>query len=94
MATTDEVPDPQSLDISLDVNGKTMQSSNTGQMTFGVAYVVHYLSQTMTLESGDIIATGTPSGVGVFATPQRFLKPGDKLEATIQALGTLTNTVV
>ena len=94
LTTCDEVPDPHCLDIKLDVNGTTRQSSNTGQMIFNVFFLVHYLSQSMTLEAGDIISTGTPSGVGVFATPQRFLKPGDTLKATIESLGTLTNPVV
>jgi 2,4-diketo-3-deoxy-L-fuconate hydrolase len=62
-------------------------------MTFQVPYLVHYLSHSMTLEPGDIIATGTPAGVGVFATPPRFLKRGDVLKAAIAGLGTLTNAV-
>jgi 2-keto-4-pentenoate hydratase/2-oxohepta-3-ene-1,7-dioic acid hydratase in catechol pathway len=62
-------------------------------MTFKVFYLVHYLSHSMTLETGDIIATGTPSGVGKFATPPRFLQPGDRITATIESLGTLSNTV-
>jgi acylpyruvate hydrolase len=63
-------------------------------MTFKAHYLVHYLSHSMTLEAGDIIATGTPAGVGVFASPQRFLKKGDSLKATIETLGTLTNPIV
>jgi acylpyruvate hydrolase len=94
LTTCDEVPDPHNLNIMLDVNGKTRQSSNTGQMIFNVFFLVHYLSQSMTLEPGDVISTGTPSGVGVFSTPQRFLEPGDTLKATIESLGTLTNAVV
>ncbi|MEE9270342.1 MAG: fumarylacetoacetate hydrolase family protein [Candidatus Krumholzibacteria bacterium] len=94
LTTVDEVPDPQALAISLEVNGKTRQSSSTGDMTFRVFYLVHYMSHSMTLEPGDIIATGTPAGVGVFATPQRFLQEGDVLTATIAKLGTLTNPVV
>jgi len=94
LTTSDDVPDPHNLGISLDVNGERRQSSNTGLMTFRVFYLIHYLSQSMTLEPGDIIATGTPAGVGVYATPPRFLKKGDVIEATIESLGTLTNPVV
>ncbi|MFH1754842.1 MAG: fumarylacetoacetate hydrolase family protein [Candidatus Latescibacterota bacterium] len=94
LTTADEVSDPHNLKISMDVNGKTMQSSNTGQMTFQVLYLVHHISHSMTLEAGDVIATGTPSGVGVFASPQRFLQKNDVLTATIDCLGTLNNPVV
>ena len=94
ITTTSEVPDPHALAISLNVNDKTRQSGSTGDMTFQVFYLVHYLSHSMTLEPGDIIATGTPAGVGVFATPQRFLQKGDVLKATIEKLGTLTNPIV
>jgi 2-keto-4-pentenoate hydratase/2-oxohepta-3-ene-1,7-dioic acid hydratase in catechol pathway len=94
LTTTDEVPDPHDLRIALDVNGRRCQASNTGLMTFKVFYLVHYLSQSLTLEPGDVIATGTPAGVGVYATPQRFLKKGDVLEASIETLGKLTNPVV
>lgn len=93
LVTADEVPDPHDLAISLKVNGETRQSSRTGLMTFGVFYLVHYLSQSMTLEAGDIIATGTPAGVGVYAKPARFLGKGDLVEATIDPLGTLANPV-
>ncbi len=93
LTTSDEIADPHNLPISLKVNGKTMQDSNTGLMRFKVDYLVHYLSQCMTLMPGDIVATGTPSGVGVFASPQRFLQKGDVLEARIQSLGSLTNPV-
>jgi 2-keto-4-pentenoate hydratase/2-oxohepta-3-ene-1,7-dioic acid hydratase in catechol pathway len=93
LATPDEVGDPHNLSISLNVNGTVRQSSNTGQMTYKIDFIVHYLSHSMTLVPGDIIATGTPSGVGVFATPPRFLQRGDLIEATIEKLGTLTNPV-
>ncbi len=94
LVTADDVADPHNLEISLEVNGRRFQSSNTGQMTFKAPYLVHYLSNSMTLEAGDIIATGTPSGVGVFANPQRFLNRGDVLQASIESLGTLTNPIV
>lgn len=93
LTTSDEVIDPHNLEISLEVNGRQYQSSNTGLMTFKVDFLVHYLSRGLTLEPGDIIATGTPAGVGVFASPQRFLQKGDKITATIDILGTLTNPV-
>jgi 2-keto-4-pentenoate hydratase/2-oxohepta-3-ene-1,7-dioic acid hydratase in catechol pathway len=93
LVTTDEVPDPHGLDISIEVNGETLQSSNTGRMFFKVDYLVHFISQTMTLEPGDIVATGTPSGVGVYRDPQRFLQPGDRLVGRIDGLGTLTCTI-
>jgi acylpyruvate hydrolase len=94
LVTPGEIADPHNLDLSLDVNGTTFQSSNTSDMSFQVYYLVHYLSHSMTLEPGDIIATGTPAGVGVFATPQRFLQKGDTLRATVQKLGALTNQVI
>jgi 2-keto-4-pentenoate hydratase/2-oxohepta-3-ene-1,7-dioic acid hydratase in catechol pathway len=94
LTTIDELPDPHNLGIMLDVNGRRCQSSNTGLMTFKIFYLVHYLSQSLTLEPGDIIATGTPAGVGVHATPQRFLKRGDVINASIESLGSLTNPVV
>ena len=93
LTTSDSIDDPHDLEISLEVNGVRYQSSNTGLMTFRVDFLVWYLSQNITLEPGDIIATGTPAGVGVFASPQRFLKSGDTITATIEALGTLTNPV-
>jgi 2,4-diketo-3-deoxy-L-fuconate hydrolase len=93
LVTSDEVPDPHDLDISIDVNGETLQSSNTGRMFFDVDYLVHHISQTMTLEPGDIVATGTPSGVGVFRFPPRFLQPGDELVGTITGLGSLRCTI-
>jgi 2-keto-4-pentenoate hydratase/2-oxohepta-3-ene-1,7-dioic acid hydratase in catechol pathway len=93
LATADEVGDPHNLNISLEVNGTTRQSSNTGQMTYKIDFIVHYLSHSMTLLPGDIVATGTPSGVGVFASPPRFLQRGDVIKATIEKLDTLTNPV-
>lgn len=93
LVTADEVPDAHDLDISMDVNGETLQSSNTGHMIFKVDFLVHHISQTMTLEPGDVVATGTPSGVGVFRFPPRFLQPGDELTGTIGGLGTLRCTI-
>jgi 2-keto-4-pentenoate hydratase/2-oxohepta-3-ene-1,7-dioic acid hydratase in catechol pathway len=94
LTTSDEVPDPRNLGIRLDVNGARRQSSNTGLMTFDAFYLVHYLSRSLTLEPGDIIATGTPAGVGVYSKPPFFLKKGDVVEASIDSLGSLENPVV
>ena len=90
LVTRDEIPDPHALAISLLVNGETMQSSRTDRMTFTVDYLVHYISQTATLEPGDVVATGTPAGVGVYRKPPRFLQPGDRLVANIESIGTLS----
>jgi acylpyruvate hydrolase len=93
LVTADEIPDPHDLDISIDVNGETLQSSNTSQLIFRIDYLTHHISQTMTLEAGDIIASGTPSGVGVFRHPPRYLQPGDRLVGRIEKLGELTCTI-
>jgi acylpyruvate hydrolase len=93
LVTADEVPDPHALDISIDVSGEKLQSSNTGRMIFKIDFLVHFISQTLTLEPGDVIATGTPSGVGVFRYPPRFLHPGDRLAGRIEGLGTLRCTI-
>ncbi|SFD44097.1 fumarylacetoacetate hydrolase family protein [Roseivivax sediminis] len=88
LVTADEVPDPQALACSLTLNGQVMQDSSTSDMIFGVAHIVSYMSQFMKLVPGDIIATGTPEGVGMGMKPQRFLKAGDVMEVTIETLGT------
>lgn len=87
LVTTDEIPDPQVLGMSLDVNGEPMQRGNTRTMIFSVAHIVSYVSQFMTLTTGDVITTGTPPGVGMGKKPQRFLKPGDVMELAIDGLG-------
>jgi 2-keto-4-pentenoate hydratase/2-oxohepta-3-ene-1,7-dioic acid hydratase in catechol pathway len=94
ITTRDEIKDVQALKIEGRLNGEVMQSSNTGKMIFQVAYLVSYLSQGMTLEPGDVIATGTPEGVGVFRDPPVLLKAGDVFEVTIEKLGTLRNPVI
>lgn len=94
LVTADEVGDPQSLALSLKVNGDVRQQSNTSEMIFPVYELVEYLSQAMTLEPGDLITTGTPHGVGMGRKPPLWLKVGDVMEATIDRVGTLTNTVV
>lgn len=93
LVTADEVANPQGLDMWLDVNGQRMQTGNTRTMIFGVAYLVSYLSQFMTLMPGDIIATGTPPGVGMARQPPCFLKSGDTVRLGIQGLGEQTQKV-
>jgi 2-keto-4-pentenoate hydratase/2-oxohepta-3-ene-1,7-dioic acid hydratase in catechol pathway len=94
IATADEIPDPQRLNLSLRVNGITKQSSNTGSMIFSVRQIISTLSAGLTLEPGDIIATGTPSGVGFVRVPPEFLKPGDVVEAEVEGIGVIRNPVV
>ncbi|MEM8512882.1 2,4-diketo-3-deoxy-L-fuconate hydrolase [Massilia sp. MP_M2] len=87
LVTRDEILDVQDLDLYLELNGKRMQTGNTASMIFSVAQLVSYVSRFMTLEPGDIITTGTPPGVGMGRTPQRFLKKGDQLRLGIAGLG-------
>jgi 2-keto-4-pentenoate hydratase/2-oxohepta-3-ene-1,7-dioic acid hydratase in catechol pathway len=87
LVTRDEVPDPQALDMWLDVSGQPMQRGNTRTMIFGVAHLVSYVSQFMTLLPGDIITTGTPPGVGMGRKPPQYLKPGDVVTLGIAGLG-------
>ena len=94
IVTTDAIPDPHKLSIKLVLNGQTMQDSNTDQLIFGVPALIEFLSQTITLEPGDVIATGTPPGVGFARTPPVFLKPGDDMEVLIEGMGGLGNPVV
>lgn len=94
ITTRDEIEDVQALKIEGVLNGNVMQSSNTSKMIFKVAYLVSYLSQGITLEPGDVIASGTPDGVGVFRKPPVLLQPGDVFEVRIEKLGTLRNSVV
>lgn len=89
----EEIPDPQALGIRAILNGETVQDSNTGNMVFGVADIVAYITQTVTLEPGDLIATGTPAGVGAFRTPPLFMKPGDEITIEIDGIGSITNPV-
>ncbi len=91
LLTADQIPDVQNLNMTLTVNGETRQKANTSQMIFPVADIVSFLSYLMTLESGDIIATGTPAGVAM--ATGNFLKAGDRIECTIEKLGTLANTL-
>lgn len=94
VTTRDEIPDVHDLKIEGRLNGEVMQSSNTGKMIFKIPYLISYLSQGITLEPGDVIATGTPEGVGIFRDPPVLLKDGDVFEVTIDKLGTLRNSVV
>ena len=94
ITTRDEIGDVQALKIEGILNGEVMQSSNTGKMIFKVAYLISYISQGITLEPGDVIATGTPDGVGIFRKPPVLLKAGDVFEVTIEKLGTLRNPVI
>ncbi|HEX5966802.1 MAG TPA: fumarylacetoacetate hydrolase family protein, partial [Pyrinomonadaceae bacterium] len=94
IVTADAIPEPQKLSIRLKLNGQIMQDSNTDQMIFGVARLIEFLSETITLEPGDVIATGTPAGVGFARNPPVFLKPGDEMEVDIDVVGGLNNPVV
>ena len=88
-----DVPDPQALRIRAILNGQVMQDSSTSNMVFGVAEIVSFVSQAITLEPGDLILTGTPAGVGVFRDPKVLLQPGDEITIEIEGLGALTNPV-
>ncbi|AJE46736.1 fumarylacetoacetate hydrolase family protein [Celeribacter indicus] len=89
-----QVPNPDALDISLTVNGAIKQQSNTSKLIFGIDAILRHLGGIMTLEPGDIIATGTPAGVGFGRDPQEFLRSGDRVAVTVEGLGTLENTFV
>jgi 2-keto-4-pentenoate hydratase/2-oxohepta-3-ene-1,7-dioic acid hydratase in catechol pathway len=94
LVTTDEIPDPQSLDLTMDLNGERMQTGNTATMIFSVAELVSYISKYMTLMPGDVITTGTPPGVGMARNPRVFLKPGDELVLRVAGLGEQHATIV
>lgn len=94
IVTADEIPDPQALNLRLVVNGVVKQEDTTAHMLFDVAAIIAEISRVLTLEPGDIIATGTPAGVGFARTPPEFLQPGDLMETTIEGIGTLRNRIV
>ncbi|MGG7645533.1 fumarylacetoacetate hydrolase family protein [Rhodovulum sp. YNF3179] len=94
LVTPDELGDPQAVDLWLDLNGQRMQSGNSARMIFTVAQIIAYLSDFMTLAPGDIIATGTPPGVGMGMDPKRFLRPGDVVELGADGLGVQRQEVV
>jgi 2-keto-4-pentenoate hydratase/2-oxohepta-3-ene-1,7-dioic acid hydratase in catechol pathway len=94
LVTRDEIADPHNLNLRLTVNGVEKQNSNTKFMLFNIEDLIRDLSTVFTLETGDIIATGTPAGVGAGRNPQEFMWPGDVVEATVEGIGTLRNTIV
>jgi 2-keto-4-pentenoate hydratase/2-oxohepta-3-ene-1,7-dioic acid hydratase in catechol pathway len=94
LVTKDEVPDPLNLNLWLKVNGKTFQNGSTNKMVFGPAFLVHYLSQFMSLQPGDVISTGTPPGVGLGQKPPLYLNEGDVMELGIEGMGTQKQIVV
>ena len=94
IVTSDAVPNPHKLAIKLTLNGQVMQDSNTDQLIFGVPELIEFLSQTITLEPGDVIATGTPPGVGFARKPPVFLHPGDEMEVDIEGVGKLNTPVI
>lgn len=93
IATADEIPDPHNLSIKLRLNGEIMQDSNTNQLIFNIPEIIEFLSGSMTLEAGDVIATGTPPGVGFARKPPVFLQDGDTVAVEIEGLGVLSNPV-
>ncbi|HLM98489.1 MAG TPA: fumarylacetoacetate hydrolase family protein [Bryobacteraceae bacterium] len=93
IVTADEIADPHALDIQMIINGEVLQSSNTSQLIFRIPELIEYLSSVFTLEAGDIVSTGTPSGVGFSRTPPRWLRPGDECVVKISGLGELRNPV-
>ncbi|PID48851.1 MAG: 5-carboxymethyl-2-hydroxymuconate isomerase [Proteobacteria bacterium] len=93
IVTADDIPEPHALNIACRVNGISKQASNTRMMLFNIAEIIATLSRSMTLESGDIIATGTPSGVGFVRQPPEFLHPGDVVECEIEKIGVLRNRI-
>ncbi len=93
LVTADEIPDPHSLDISLIINGDVLQCSNTRELIFRIPELVAYISSVVTLEPGDVVSTGTPSGVGFARKPPRWLAPGDEIIVRVAGLGELRNPV-
>lgn len=93
LVTHDEVPDPQALRLTTELNGEVMQDANTRDMVCGIPETIAYISRLLTLEPGDVILTGTPSGVGFARKPPRFLRPGDTVRITVEKVGTLENPV-
>jgi 2-keto-4-pentenoate hydratase/2-oxohepta-3-ene-1,7-dioic acid hydratase in catechol pathway len=93
MVTRDEIPDPQDLHLRTWINGELVQDGNTRDMLVDVAGLIEYISRFMTLEPGDVIATGTPAGVGAFRKPPRYLQPADRLRLEITGIGVLEHGI-
>lgn len=94
LVTADEIADPHQLDISLEIGGETLQHSNTRELIFKIPELIEHLSTVVTLESGDVVSTGTPAGVGFARKPPRFLRPGDEVVIRVEGLGELRNPVI
>lgn len=94
LVTADEIPDPQKLAVRQRLGGETLQDGNTAQMIFSVAQLIAYITRTMTLEPGDLIATGTPAGIGSARTPPRLIRAGDTVEVEVEGLGAQKNPAV
>ena len=94
IVTADEIADPHKLAISLSIDGEVLQNSTTSQLVFRIPELVEYISSITPLLPGDVVSTGTPSGVGMGRTPQRWLRPGETVTVTVEGLGSLTNPVV
>jgi 2-keto-4-pentenoate hydratase/2-oxohepta-3-ene-1,7-dioic acid hydratase in catechol pathway len=94
IVTADEIADPHQLAISLSINGETLQNSSTRELIFKIPELIEYISSITPMLPGDIVSTGTPSGVGMGRTPQRWLQPGETVTVTVEGLGSLTNPVV
>lgn len=94
IVTADEIEDPHALGISTTVGGELLQNSNTGNLIFRIPQLIAHLSSVFTLEPGDVIATGTPAGVGFARKPPRFLRPGDEVTVAVEGIGALTNPVI
>lgn len=94
IVTRDEIADPHALDLTLEIGGEVLQNSNTRQLVFGIPALIEYISAAVTLEPGDIVATGTPAGVGFARKPPRYLRPGDEVVIRIQGIGELRNPVI
>ena len=93
LVSADEIPDPQTLDLRCEINGELMQQGHTADMLFPVARLIEYLSGFMALEPGDVIATGTPAGIGAFRNPPRWLQPGDQVRMAISRIGVLEHSI-
>ncbi len=94
IVTADEISDPHNLDVGITINGEVLQNSNTRELIFKIPELIAYLSSVFTLEPGDIVSTGTPSGVGFARTPPRFLRAGDDVVVSVQSIGQLRNPVI